>query len=124
MMQLNSMALKFNYDFGFKKSEILLLDQTLLPQKEVWNKISTVDEMIAAIKLLQVRGAPLIGVAAVISLAQDSLYNFNPDHLLKKSNALRASRPTAVNLMNTLDMMNAVLLKNDPHLFFEMGNKI
>ncbi len=81
MTELNSLALKFNFDTAAKKSEFLLLDQTLLPQKEVWNKINNVDEMISAIKLLQVRGAPLIGVAAVLCLAQESIKNFNPDLL-------------------------------------------
>lgn len=124
MTELNSLALKFNFDTAAKKSEFLLLDQTLLPQKEVWNKINNVDEMISAIKLLQVRGAPLIGVAAVLCLAQESIKNFNPDLLLKMSHALRAARPTAVNLMNTLDIMNAALLKNNFELFFNTGVQI
>ena len=124
MKNLKSLALKFNYDLQQKKSELLLLDQTLLPQQEVWNQISTVDEMIKAIQLLQVRGAPLIGVAAVLCLSQEALKEFNPDKLLQKSHLLRAARPTAVNLMNALDVMNAALLKNDLSLFFETGLQI
>lgn len=124
MKSLNSLALKFNFDLNEKKSELFLLDQTLLPQHEVWNKISTVAEMVSAIKLLQVRGAPLIGVAAVLCLTQEAMKNFNPDLLLKISHTLRAARPTAVNLMNNLDTMNAALLKNDFGLFFNAGIKI
>lgn len=124
MKSLNSLALKFNFDLDEKKSELYLLDQTLLPKQDVWNKISTPEEMIAAIKLLQVRGAPLIGVAAALCLVQESLKNFNPDFLLKVSQALRAARPTAVNLMNNLDTMNAALLKNDFNLFFNAGVQI
>ena len=124
MKNLKSLALKFNYDLKQKKSELFLLDQTLLPQQEIWNKISSIDEMIKAIQLLQVRGAPLIGVAAALCLAQDALAEFNPDKLLQKSNALRAARPTAVNLMNALDVMNTALLKNNLNLFFETGVNI
>lgn len=124
MTLLTSLALKFNFDLEAKKSELFLLDQTLLPRQEVWNKISTPQEMISAIQLLQVRGAPLIGVAAALCLTQEALKNFKPDLLFKISHDLRAARPTAVNLMNNLDTMNAALLKNDFNLFFNTGLKI
>jgi methylthioribose-1-phosphate isomerase len=124
MNNLKSLALKFNYDLKQKKTELLLLDQTLLPQQEIWNQIINFEEMVKAIQLLQVRGAPLIGVSAALCLIQEALKDFNPDQLLQKSHALRAARPTAVNLMNALDVMNAALLKNDLSLFFETGVKI
>lgn len=40
-----------------------LVDQTLLPDKCVMLRISTVAELVAAIKRLAVRGAPALGVA-------------------------------------------------------------
>ncbi len=110
-IQLHSLALKATIDVSIHQLEIELLDQTLLPNSEVWMMIRTPEKMIEAIQKLQVRGAPLIGVAACLSLAQESMRNFEPDHLRKVSDQLRASRPTAVNLMNALDRMNVALLR-------------
>lgn len=107
---LNSLALKASIDLSAKKMQLELLDQTLLPYSEVWQNISNYEKMIAAIKLLQVRGAPLIGVAASLALAQEALIQFEPDRLRQISDQLRAARPTAVNLMNALDRMNQSLL--------------
>ncbi len=115
-----SLALKVDYDLSAQKFELKLLDQTLLPQKEVWIQIKSIDSMIQAIKLLQVRGAPLIGVAAAFSLAQEAVRMTSEanrslstteltEKLLAASAALRAARPTAVNLMNALDRMNLAI---------------
>ena len=41
-----------------------LLDQTRLPVEEVWLEIETPAQMAEAIRLLRVRGAPAIGIAA------------------------------------------------------------
>ena len=46
-----------------------LLDQTLLPDETVFLEIDTIDAMVEAIQALRVRGAPLIGVAAVMGIA-------------------------------------------------------
>jgi methylthioribose-1-phosphate isomerase len=107
---LKSLSLEFNTDF--KIAELKLLDQTQLPHKEIWLDIKTTEQMIEAIKKLQVRGAPLIGVAAVLNLAQSALEKFDLDLLLSKADALYAARPTAVNLMNCIDRMKKNLLTN------------
>jgi len=46
-----------------------ILDQTLLPDQELWLEAADPAVMIEHIKRLAVRGAPLIGVAAALSLA-------------------------------------------------------
>ena len=43
------------------KTFVKIIDQTLLPHQLVFKKISKLDEVISAIKTMQVRGAPLIG---------------------------------------------------------------
>ena len=48
---------------------IRLLDQTRLPLEEVYLDCSTLDGVAEAIRRLQVRGAPAIGVAAAMGLA-------------------------------------------------------
>ncbi len=109
MTPLVSMALKFNYDSNKKKIDLLLLDQTLLPQSEKWLLIENLDQMIEAIQSLRVRGAPLIGVAASLYLAKESLSTTNKEQLLKIADQLYEARPTAVNLMNCLDRMKQTI---------------
>ena len=48
---------------------IRLIDQTRLPLEEVYLECGTVDEVAHAIRTLQVRGAPAIGIAAAMGLA-------------------------------------------------------
>ncbi len=84
-----------------------VLDQTELPQREVWIKVGHPDEMISIIKQLKVRGAPLIGVAAALSLAHYALEEKDASRVRNLAHALREARPTAVNLMNAMDRMLA-----------------
>jgi methylthioribose-1-phosphate isomerase len=74
---------------------VVLLDQRRLPDEEVELECRTVDELVAAIRSLAVRGAPAIGVAAAYGLA---LAAARGDDLDAAAAALAASRPTAVNL--------------------------
>lgn len=83
--------------------QLEVLDQTVLPHEEVWLSVPDHRAMIQHIQRLAVRGAPLIGVAAALALAQEKT------ELRGKALALRESRPTAVNLMNAMDRMLAAL---------------
>ncbi len=107
-IRLNSLALTFSYNS--ESLSLRLLDQTLLPHEEKWLDIKSTDQMIDAIKKLQVRGAPLIGVAASLQLAQAAFLDFNVDSLIQQADALYAARPTAVNLMNCIDRMKKNLI--------------
>ncbi|MES2801673.1 MAG: S-methyl-5-thioribose-1-phosphate isomerase [Bdellovibrionota bacterium] len=93
----------------FTDSKFEILDQTLLPHEEKWIIIESTEQMIEAIKMLRVRGAPLIGVAAALQVAQAALQGFTKTELLKKAQALYEARPTAVNLMNCIDRMKTVI---------------
>ena len=77
------------------------MDQSQLPWKENWIQIRDSYHMVETIQSLQVRGAPLIGVAAALALAMDAK-NDRPD-LSSRAEALRKARPTAVNLANAID---------------------
>ena len=80
-----------------------LLDQRKLPAEEVYVDCRSAADVTHAIKDLVVRGAPAIGIAAawgvVLAVMQD------PATLDAALAQLRASRPTAVNLMWALDRM-------------------
>ena len=81
-----------------------LLDQTRLPDEEVWLDCAAVEDVAEAIRRLAVRGAPAIGVAAAYGLAlaagasTASAREALLSDLRAASGELRATRPTAVNL--------------------------
>ncbi len=78
--------------------DVFIIDQTQLPRELVQAKIATVDEMAHAIRSMQVRGAPLIGVAAAYGMALAARTAPSDASLLAAEALLRATRPTAVNL--------------------------
>jgi methylthioribose-1-phosphate isomerase len=95
----------------WKKDKLILLDQTLLPGKEKYLKISDYREVVAAIKRLAVRGAPAIGIAAAYGavLGAQAIETSERAGFLKEfkkvTSDLAASRPTARNLFWALERM-------------------
>ncbi|BCB59969.1 methylthioribose-1-phosphate isomerase [Halomonas sp. A020] len=82
------------------------LDQTRLPQAEEWVRCDSPEAWQHAVKRLAIRGAPLIGLSAAFVLAQYAARHPQSEWQLV-SDRLRATRPTAVNLMYCLDAMEA-----------------
>jgi methylthioribose-1-phosphate isomerase len=82
------------------EGRVRYLDQTLLPQREVWKETSDYREIAEAIRRLEVRGAPLIGIAAAYGLALAACAG---EPIEAAAAELRATRPTAVNLAWALD---------------------
>jgi methylthioribose-1-phosphate isomerase len=89
-----------------------LLDQTRLPDEERWIDATSPAAMIEAIHTLRVRGAPLIGVAAALCLGLRARAGADVPELRAVAAALRAARPTAVNLMWAIDHLLAVIELN------------
>jgi methylthioribose-1-phosphate isomerase len=95
--------------------KVLLLDQTLLPDREEYLACETPADVAAAIKRLSVRGAPAIGVAAAYGAALAAHRSSDRDpagfrrDVTKELEMLRATRPTAVNLPWAIDRMLDVL---------------
>lgn len=77
-----------------------MLDQRLLPQREVWIELADWRQVVEAIAGMAVRGAPAIGVAAAYGMALASLHG--EDREVARA-GFAASRPTAVNLFWALD---------------------
>jgi methylthioribose-1-phosphate isomerase len=91
--------------------EVVILDQTQLPNQEKFLHLTTAEEVFYAITRLKVRGAPAIGIAAAFGLAMcvnryrtRSLQALEKEFLRVK-HYLYISRVTAVNLMWALDRM-------------------
>ncbi len=100
---------------------LYLLDQRRLPRQEKWNLYETPEEVAEAIKIMVVRGAPALGLAAAYGmvlaarqLAEKETCGFQAEkglermaplegqaymkRMLEAATALTDSRPTAVNL--------------------------
>lgn len=101
-MDLPSLALRWD------GTRVLILDQSRLPHEERWLEGSDPADMVGHIRSLRVRGAPLIGVAAAFSLAALARTGADAATLAAAADRLRASRPTAVNLMVAVDRMRPV----------------
>jgi methylthioribose-1-phosphate isomerase len=88
--------------FRLEDDRVLLLDQTLLPEREDWIEVRDAAGMASAIARLAVRGAPAIGIAAALALAVEATRGGSVAERLERleeaGRTLRASRPTAVNL--------------------------
>src|SRR6516162_9702342 len=90
---------------------VRLIDQTLLPTRLDYRDCRTVEEVWEAIRVLRVRGAPAIGVAAAMGVVVGMQKLQGDDrgayaaHLSKVTAYLRTSRPTAVNLFWALERM-------------------
>ncbi|HEX5415444.1 MAG TPA: S-methyl-5-thioribose-1-phosphate isomerase [Chloroflexota bacterium] len=88
---------------------VRLLDQTRLPSVEQYLDCRTADEVADAIRTLRVRGAPAIGVAAAYGLALAGFQVTASDLsewrrvVSTAAEALKATRPTAVNLAWAVD---------------------
>jgi len=86
-----------------------IIDQNELPHTFVTRTLVDVAEVVTAIASMQVRGAPLIGAAAAYGLCLQARRDPSDAALATAAAALRATRPTAVNLAWALDEMDAAL---------------
>ena len=103
---------------NWKNNKIRIIDQTKLPHKLAYLNIDRLKNLRQAIRIMQVRGAPALGVAAGLGMylgIKDYLCSdwikFN-----RKLNAvakyIRSSRPTARNLFWGIERIQAVALAN------------
>jgi methylthioribose-1-phosphate isomerase len=83
----------------WEDDKLKIIDQTKLPNELVYLECTTPEEVAAAIKTLQVRGAPAIGVAAGYGVV------LGADKLEETIKLLASTRPTAVNLFWALHRM-------------------
>jgi methylthioribose-1-phosphate isomerase len=83
---------------------VVILDQTLLPNRQVWLELKTLEDICKAIKSLAVRGAPAIGICAAYAMYTLARQADAGDPaafaaaMEKNAETLIAARPTAVNL--------------------------
>ena len=93
------------YTIWFENNVVKIIDQTKLPHKFVIKDLKNVSDAINAIKVMEVRGAPLIGATAAYGLVLSIIENNDQSFLKKSSEDLIKSRPTAINLKWAVDRM-------------------
>ena len=86
-----------------------VIDQTRLPHEFVTRSLETLDDAVAAIATMQVRGAPLVGATAAYGVCLQVHRDPGDAAIDAACEALFATRPTAVNLVWALDEMRAAL---------------
>jgi len=99
----------------WRDDALLLLDQRVLPHRIEHVHCRTAADCVSAIRGMVVRGAPAIGITAAYGVALAVRAHERGDTQAWRAAvaadiaALRASRPTAVNLMWALERMQTVL---------------
>lgn len=114
-MSVEAVTHAVNVRLGDDQSSVVILDQTLLPNETKYLTLRTAEELWQAIYLLQVRGAPAIGIFAAYSMAvlakkieATDFGGFKAEYF-RLSAYLNSSRPTAVNLAHMLRRMEKVV---------------
>ncbi len=102
----------------YKDGKVRLIDQTRLPLEEVYVECNNYQDVARAIKTMQVRGAPAIGVAAAMGVALGAKGITTNDsnkfyrELMEICSHLASTRPTAVNLFWAIERMKSAAEKN------------
>eukprot|EP01132_Coremiostelium_polycephalum_P004772 gene4772-5952_t len=115
MKSFNFLSIRYNNE----TLKLEILDQRKLPDVEEWLECRSPQDMIQFIKQLSVRGAPLIGIGAAVSMYNHVLKMKNAnteltrEEIITISQQLREARPTAVNLMYAIDEM--IQLNSQPN---------
>ena len=96
----------------WKNDVVRIVDQTKLPLELAYEQIENINQMFDAIKILKVRGAPAIGIAAAfgvyLAIRKFPIDGKKSDFLAilqKNADFLASSRPTAVNLFWAIERM-------------------
>ena len=107
--------------FNEMNQNVQIIDQTKLPHKFIIKDLNTVEDAINAIKIMEVRGAPLIGATAAYGLVLAMKKNNDIEYLERCSKNLINSRPTAINLEWAVNRMKNKLLSCKPGNLFNIA---
>lgn len=101
------MLAALEYDAAAKKLRVI--DQLKLPEAKEWVEVGTCKDAWAVIRSMQVRGAPLIGLVAMLGLVVELHARGGCDAawLEEQLTYLLTSRPTAVNLRTYAEQVRA-----------------
>jgi methylthioribose-1-phosphate isomerase len=89
----------------YEEKKVKIIDQTKLPHQFIIKDLNSVKDAINAIKVMEVRGAPLIGGTAAYGIALAIQESTEKEFINKSAEELIQSRPTAINLKWAVDRM-------------------
>jgi len=89
----------------YEEEVVKIIDQTKLPHQFIIKELKTVKDAVKAIKLMEVRGAPLIGGTAAYGIALAAKENKDLQFIKNSAAELIESRPTAINLKWAVERM-------------------
>lgn len=112
-MKVNGIAYRSLWSDDAKRV-VHVIDQTRLPFAFETLMLTTCEEAAHAIRAMQVRGAPLIGVTAAFGVAIAMQQNASDEALNSAVDLLKVTRPTAVNLAWALAAVQQHL-SSQPH---------
>ena len=105
----------------FENNIVKIIDQTKLPHKFVIKDLKTLKDVVNAIRIMEVRGAPLIGATAAYGIVLSILENNDQSFLKKSADELIKSRPTAINLKWAVDRMMKKISGVNSNKIFEIA---
>jgi len=100
---------------------VQIIDQTKLPHQFVVKSLKNVKDAVNAIKIMEVRGAPLIGATAAYGIVLAIKENQDLEFIKKSAEELVKSRPTAINLQWAVHRMNNKISMVDPKNLFDVA---
>ena len=107
---------------------VTVIDQTYLPFEFKLRELTSLDEVVEAIKFMRVRGAPLIGVTGAYGIAIALTKNSTNQSLIEAGKKLIDSRPTAVNLSWAVNLVSDKLImepiENRVSVAWVLANKL
>jgi len=89
----------------YEEKVVKIIDQTKLPHQFIIKDLNSVKDTINAIKVMEVRGAPLIGGTAAYGIVLAIQESTEKEFINKSAEELIQSRPTAINLKWAVDRM-------------------
>jgi len=89
----------------YEEKLVKIIDQTKLPHQFIIKDLKTVRDAVNAIKIMEVRGAPLIGGTAAYGIVLAIQESTEKEFINKSAEELIQSRPTAINLKWAVDRM-------------------
>lgn len=94
---------------------VRLIDQRELPGRLTYITCSNYHQIIKAIQIMSIRGAPAIGIAAAFGLSLAAASWKQPDlpafrnQLIRVADEIQAARPTAINLRWAMDYLKSII---------------
>ena len=89
----------------YEENVVKIIDQTKLPHQFIIKNLKSVKDAINAIKIMEVRGAPLIGGTAAYGIVLAIQESTDKAFINKSVEELIQSRPTAINQKWAVDRM-------------------